>query len=191
MRKVKVSFLCLSLFGSVLCLVLAGDHTRRAKAQSDVGSLVDSLGAPASGDGRGFDVANMDRSVSTCQSFFQYANGGWTKNNPVPAAYSSWGRFNELAEKNRDVVHQILEDAAKNTTAAGGSNEQKIGDYYAACMDEASIEADGLKPIEPELQRISKIKDQQSLHAEIAHLHSINVPVLFRFTSGQDYKDAT
>jgi putative endopeptidase len=96
-----------------------------------------------------------------------------------------------LAEKNRDVVHQILEDAAKNTTAARGSNEQKIGDYYAACMDEASIEAAGLKPIQAELDRISKIKDQQSLQAEVAHLHSIFIPVMFRFGSGQDYKDAT
>ena len=191
MRRAKVSFLCLSLFTSVLCLVIAGDNTRRAKAQSDPGLLVDSPSAPASGESHSFDVANMDRSVSACQSFFQYANGGWTKNNPVPAAYSSWGRFNELAEKNRDVVHQILEDAAKNMKAARGSTEQKIGDYYAACMDEANIEAAGLKPIQAELDRISRIKDQQSLQAEVAHLHGIFIPVLFRFNSGQDYKDAT
>jgi predicted metalloendopeptidase len=171
--------------------VIAGDNTRRAKAQSDPGLLVDSPSAPASGESHSFDVANMDRSVSACQSFFQYANGGWTKNNPVPAAYSSWGRFNELAEKNRDVVHQILEDAAKNMKAARGSTEQKIGDYYAACMDEANIEAAGLKPIQAELDRISRIKDQQSLQAEVAHLHGIFIPVLFRFNSGQDYKDAT
>ncbi|HEY5073627.1 MAG TPA: M13 family metallopeptidase N-terminal domain-containing protein, partial [Pyrinomonadaceae bacterium] len=191
MRKIKISCLCLSILAFLICFVVAGDHTRRANAQNDSGALSDPLGAPAAGDSHSFDVANMDRSVAACQSFFQYANGGWTKNNPVPAAYSSWGRFNELAEKNRDVVHQILEDAAKNTKAAKGSNEQKIGDYYAACMDEANIEAAGLKPIQPELDRINKIKDQPSLQAEVAHLHSMFIPVLFRFSSGQDYKDAT
>ena len=191
MSRAKVCFLCFSIFAFILCFVVAGDNTRRAKAQNDSGVFLDSSNLPMNIDGHGFDVSNMDRSVSACQSFFQYANGGWTKNNPVPAAYSSWGRFNELAEKNREVVHQILEDAAKNTTAARGSNEQKIGDYYAACMDEASIEAAGLKPIQAELDRISKIKDQQSLQAEVAHLHSIFIPVMFRFGSGQDYKDAT
>ena len=191
MSRAKVCFLCFSIFAFILCFVVAGDNTRRAKAQNDSGVFLDSSNLPMNIDGHGFDVSNMDRSVSACQSFFQYANGGWTKNNPVPAAYSSWGRFNELAEKNREVVHQILEDAAKNTTAARGSNEQKIGDYYAACMDEASIEAAGLKPIQAELDRISKIKDQQSLQAEVAHLHTIFIPVMFRFGSGQDYKDAT
>ncbi len=191
MRKIKISCLCLSIFALVLCFAVAGDHTLRANAQNASGALFDSLSAPTSGDAHSFDVANMDRSASACQSFFQYANGGWTKNNPVPAAYSSWGRFNELAEKNREVVHQILEDAVKNTKAAKGSNEQKIRDYYAACMDEASIEVAGLKPIQPELDRIGKIKDQHSLQAEVVHLHSMFIPVLFRFFSGQDYKDAT
>jgi len=189
-RNFKVSCLCLSILALVLCLMVGGNNTRRVNAQGDSGVFSGSTNL-SSGEGHGFDIANMDRSAAACQNFFQYANGGWTKSNPVPAAYPSWGRFNELADKNREVVHQILEEASKNTSAAKGSNEQKIGDYYAACMDEARVEADGLKLIQSELNRISKIKDQQTLQAEVARLHGINVPVLFRFGSGQDFKDAT
>ncbi len=190
MRNFKVLCLCLAILALLLCLIGAGNHTRRVNAQGDAAAVSDSTSLPA-GDSHGFDIANMDRSAAACQNFFQYANGGWTKSNPVPAAYSRWGRFDELSEKNRDVVHQILEDAARNTSAAKGSNEQKVSDYYAACMDEARVEADGLKPIQAEFDRISKIKDQQTLQAEVAHLHGIGVPVLFRFGSGQDFKDAT
>src|SRR5215472_4245637 len=98
-----------------------------------------------------YDISGMDTSVSACTDFYQYANGGWLKANPIPAAYPSWGVANVLSEKNRDVLHDILEAAAKNTTAKKGSSDQKVGDYYASCMDEAKIEADGLKPIQPEL----------------------------------------
>src|SRR5438045_5550990 len=92
-----------------------------------------------------FDVTGMDTKTAACTDFYQYANGGWLAANPIPAAYPSWGIANVLNEKNRDVLHEILEAAAKNTSARKGSNEQKVGDYYAACMDEAKIEADGLK----------------------------------------------
>src|SRR5712691_2642351 len=170
--------------------MIIGNNIGRVNAQGNSGVFSDSINLPP-GDSHGFDIANMDRIAAACQNFFQYANGGWTKSNPVPAAYSRWGRFDELSDKNRDVVHEILEDASKNTGAAKGSNEQKVGDYYAACMDEARVEADGLKPIQAELDRIGKIKDQQTLQADVAHLHGINVPVLFRFGSGQDFKDAT
>src|SRR6476660_4164648 len=91
-----------------------------------------------------FDTAGMDTKTSACADFYQYANGGWLAANPIPAAYPAWGVANILDEKNRSALHQILEDAAKNTAARKGSNEQKVGDYYAACMDEAKIETDGL-----------------------------------------------
>ena len=90
--------------------------------------------------------------------------------NPIPAAYPSWGVGNEVNERNREVLHQILEDAAKNTTAAHGSSEQKIGDYYGSCMDTAKIDSEGLKPLQPELDRIQHIADIPDLEAEIAHL---------------------
>src|ERR1700731_4730234 len=94
-----------------------------------------------------FDVTNMDTKAAACADFYQYANGGWLAANPIPAAYPAWGIANVLKEKNRDVLRQILEASASNTTARKGSNEQKVGDYYASCMDEAKIEAEGLKPL--------------------------------------------
>src|SRR5208282_5891369 len=73
----------------------------------------------------GINTANLDRSCAPCADFNQFANGGWMLKNPIPAAYPAWGVGNEVAERNRDVLHQILEDAAGNSTAVHGSNEQK------------------------------------------------------------------
>ena len=87
--------------------------------------------------GHGVNTANLDRTCAPCTDFNQFANGGWEAKNPIPAAYPSWGVANEVNERNRDVLHQILEDAAKNTLAPRGSSEQKIGDYYGSCMDTA------------------------------------------------------
>src|SRR2546421_9905993 len=137
-----------------------------------------------------FDVAGMDTNTSACADFYQYANGGWLAANPISAAYPAWGVANMLNEKNRDVLHEILEAAAKNTAAKKGSNEQKVGDYYASCMDEAKVEADGLKPIQAELDLINKVTDQKSLQAEIAHLHSLGYNALFGSGSNRDFKNA-
>src|SRR5258705_9211560 len=137
-----------------------------------------------------FDVNNMDPKAAACTDFYQYANGGWLSANPIPAAYSAWGVANLLDEKTRDQLHEILEASAKNTKAPKGSSEQKVGDYYATCMDEAKIEAEGAKPLAPELDLIAKIKDQKSLQEAIAHFHSIGVNVLFNSDSTQDFKNS-
>ena len=148
-------------------------------------------GTIGSVDNHGFDISNMDPSVSACANFFQYANGGWITKNPIPAAYASWGRFNELSDKNLEQLREILEDAGKNAKAAKGGNEQKIGDYYASCMDEAGIEAAGLRPLAGELKLIDAIKDQASFQGEVARLHARGVRALFRFGSVQDFKQST
>lgn len=140
--------------------------------------------------GHGFDRANLDANTAACTDFYQYANGGWLAANPIPAAYSAWGVANVLNEKNRDVLHEILEAAAKNSGAKKSPNEQKVGDYYGSCMDEAKIEAQGLTPLQPELKLITQVKDQKSLQKEIAHLHSIGLNVLFNSGSNQDYKNS-
>src|SRR5215208_5709410 len=141
--------------------------------------------------GRGFDKARMDETVSACTDFFQYANGNWLKTTEIPGAYSSWGSFNILAENNRKTLHEILEESAKNAKARAGSNEQKVGDFYATCMDEAKREAEGAKPLAPYLARIDKVKDLKGLQGEITYFHRTGLPALFGFGAAPDFKNSS
>jgi len=148
-------------------------------------------GAASASSGKGFDVGNLDRGVKPCDDFYKFADGGWMQKNPIPADHSSWATFNQLHDKNEDVLRAILEEAAKDKSAAAGSNWQKIGDYYASCMDEPQIETAGLKPLDAGLQRIAEIKDAAGLQAEIARLQREGANVVFGFGSEQDFKDST
>src|ERR1041384_3988493 len=161
-----------SLFASLLTILLAASVLSAQTAM------------------HGLDISAIDKSANPCVDFWQYANGAWLAANPIPAAFSAWGVDSVLSEKNRDVLHDVLETAAKNTHAAKGSNEQKVGDFYASCMAEDQINAAGLKPLQPELQRIAAIKDVRALEAEVAHLHSIGFNTLFREGSTQDAKNS-
>jgi putative endopeptidase len=141
---------------------------------------------------RGFDPANMcTTTCKACDDFYEYANGGWIAKNEIPPAFSVWGITSPLREKNIAVLHEILEAAAKNTTAPNGSNEQKIGAFYASCMDEAKIDALGSKPLDPELAIVNKMKSERDLPATLAHLHRIGVPGIFNFGGGQDFKNSS
>ncbi|MEP6947077.1 MAG: M13 family metallopeptidase [Acidobacteriota bacterium] len=137
----------------------------------------------------GFDTSRLDRSADACDDFFQFANGTWVKNTEIPPSQSRWGSFNTLAESNRDVLHSILEDAAK-TKAPKGSDTQMIGDYYASCMDEPAIEKAGTTPLEPYLKQIANIKTNKDLPASIAWMHKNGVPALFRVGGGADAKNS-
>ena len=139
---------------------------------------------------RDLDLAGMDTSCKPCDDFYHYVNGGWLKKNPIPAAYPSWGRFTELRDRNLEELHGILEGAAKSHEPEG-SIEQKIGDFYASCMDESAIDAEGIKPLQPEFDRIEQIQDRAGLQAEIARLHSYRVNAVFNFRSTQDEKQST
>jgi endothelin-converting enzyme/putative endopeptidase len=138
----------------------------------------------------GFDAGAIDRSVDPCTDFYQFSCGGWLRANPVPSDQSSWGRFNELAERNRNTLKELLERAA-----AGGPSrlavDQKVGDFYASCMDQPAVDRRGLAAIEPELDRISGLRSTAELPELLASLHSLGVGALFTFSSVQDFKDTT
>jgi putative endopeptidase len=138
---------------------------------------------------KGLDKTDLDTSANACVDFNQYANGGWLKKNPIPAAYPQWGVSNVLAEHNREMLRAILERAAASK-AAPGSNEQKIGDYYTSCMDEAAVEKAGLSPLKPELDRIAAVKNPSDLQADVAHLHAIGLSPLYGFGSSPDRKNS-
>jgi putative endopeptidase len=158
---------------------------------SQKGARSNAAGVKAAADSLpGFDLASLDRSVSACQDFNQFANGGWVAKNPIPPAYSRWGRFDQLSDQNQEVLHQILEDLAKRKDLKAGSNEQKLADFYTSCMDEPAIEQAGYTPLQPELDRINSIKDLAGLEDEIARFHTYRIPAVFGFGAAQDYKDS-
>ena len=147
-----------------------------------------------------FDTKNMDKSVKPGDDFFSFANGGWLKHTPIPPEYARWGSFNELIEKNNDALHEIAEKAAKvapkeaskeKVEEAATADLQKVGDFYASGMDQKQINADRVKPLQDEFQRIEAMKDNNDLTKEIGHLHSMGVGALFGFTSGNDEKNST
>jgi putative endopeptidase len=146
------------------------------------------------------DPRNMDTSVKPQDDFFNYANGTWLKNNPIPPEYSRWGSFNELIEKNNDALREIAEQAAKIATQESGQSKikkaaeadlQKVGDFYASGMNEDAINQAKVQPLQDEVKRIDAITDLSALTKEIGRLHSIGVGALFGFTSGQDDKNST
>ncbi len=109
------------------------------------------------------DLADMDRTADPCVDFYQYVCGGWMKNNPIPPDQASWDVYAKLEDENQQFLWGILEEDAKRTQRTPA--QQKIGDYYAACMDTSAIDARGLKPLQPELDRIAAIQDRQQIAA--------------------------
>ena len=103
-------------------------------------------------DQGGFSLSNLDRSAEPCVDFYQFACGGWTKNNPIPPDQSDWGSFAEVHQRNQEILHATLEknaaDDPKRSTV-----EREIGDFYYACMDEKTINSKGIEALRSELDR--------------------------------------
>src|SRR5215467_10692848 len=147
--------------------------------------------ARADGDaGWGFSESNLDRSCKPCDDFNQFAMGGWMKSNPIPAEYPNWGSFTMLADRNQASMRVILEAAGK-ASAAAGSNQQKIGDFYSSCMDTAAVDAAGVKPLAADFAAIDQVTDANGLQPLIARLQQTGSGYLFRFASTQDLDEST
>lgn len=138
----------------------------------------------------GLDEKLIDAKADPCTDFFQYACGNFSKLYPIPNDRSSFGVGTMVYEHNQEVLHSILEKAAAAGTERS-ANEQKIGDYYSSCMDEEAINRGGLKPLQPELDRIAALKSKGELPALLAHFQLINVNAFLGFGEQQDFKDAT
>jgi putative endopeptidase len=137
------------------------------------------------------DPANLDPTCKACDDFYQYATGGWMKTHAIPAGHPSWGSFDELAQRNRDALHEILETAAKATDAPPGSDEQKLGTFYRACIDEAKIEQAGTTPVDSLLASVRAVNDVPSLVTEIARLQKQGVNDGLQFSSEPDSRDSS
>jgi putative endopeptidase len=137
----------------------------------------------------GLHVDWIDKQVAPTQNFFGFANGNWQKKNPIPAAYATWGTFHQLQDQNQQVIKNILETTAENNPAAN-SIAQKVGDFYFSGMNEAAINADGVKPLQPEFDRINQMKNIADLQQAITHLQLIGVETLFSFGQMQDFKNS-
>jgi putative endopeptidase len=137
----------------------------------------------------GFSIDNIDKSVDPCVDFYQYACGNWLKRTEIPADQPEWVSFTELYERNLVTERNILEKAQ-----AGGASrsamDQKIGDYYGACVDEKAADAKGLDPLTPELERIAAVKDKGALIDAIARAHLDGPNALFNFHSAPDLHNA-
>jgi len=137
----------------------------------------------------GLDKRLIDTTADPCTDFFQYACGKFSQLYPIPSDRSSFGTGSMLKDYTDHALHDILEKAAR-PRAGRTANEQKIGDAYAACMDEAAINKRGLSALQPELDRIAALKSKGELPELLAHEQLIGVAALFAFGEQQDFKDA-
>ena len=132
---------------------------------------------------------NIDTAVSPSKDFFEYANGNWIKQNPIPGEQSSWGIANLVIEENLKRLREISEKAATIKDNPGSSN-QKIGDFWSVAMDTNKIEQEGLKPLQLLLDKINAISDINSLINTVAELKKTGSSTLFNDGVGQDAKNS-
>jgi len=136
-----------------------------------------------------FTADMLDKGVDPCTDFYAFACSKWQAKNPIPSDRPSWGRFNELQDRGEILVRGILEKYSVDDPKRGPI-EQKIGDYYFSCMDEAAVEKAGTKPLQSVFDRVAALKSKDELAKEAVRLHREGVGALFGFGSQPDFKDA-
>jgi putative endopeptidase len=139
----------------------------------------------------GLDVTSMDKAADPCVDFYQYSCGGWMKNNPIPGDQPRWSVYAKLSQDNQQFLWGILDQLSKQT-ADRNPNQQKIGDYFHACMDEAAVNQLGAKPLQPYLDQISALRSIKDLPALLAslHLELQSSGLFFDFGSNQDFENS-
>ena len=134
--------------------------------------------------------ADIDTTCKPCENFFKFATGGWAKRTPIPAAFASWSSFNELGERNNELLRRILETAAREAPTTKDADQRRVGRFYATCMDTVAIEARRASPIQAQLDRIERISTRKALIDEIVAMHGRGFPMGFNAFSTQDDKDS-
>jgi putative endopeptidase len=139
----------------------------------------------------GLDVTSMDKTADPCVDFYQYSCGGWMKKNPIPSDQPRWSVYGKLYQENQQFLWGILDQLAKQTSGRN-ANQQKIGDYFGACMDEAAVNKLGAKPLEPYMTQITAMKSTKDLPALLSKLHLSfqSGGLLFNFGSNQDFENS-
>jgi len=139
----------------------------------------------------GVDLAALDRNANPCDDFYKFACGGWMTKHPAPPDQPRYGRFEELQNRNNEILRDILENAAKPGGAGTSAEMQKVGDYYASCMAEEEIEKKGTAPLAADLARVDAIKTKNDIPAVVGQMHTVGMTGFFGFGSAPDFKDAT
>ncbi len=139
----------------------------------------------------GLDVSAMDTTANPCNDFYQYSCGGWIKNNPIPADQARWSVYGKLYQDNQRFLWGILDDLSKKTSG-NTANQQKIADYFSACMDEDAVDKRGARPLQALLAAIDGMQSKSDLPKVMAQIHlaTSDTGAFFGFTSDQDYSSS-